>query len=92
MSEFIKIKLNVFVGRNLPTLREKKMLFAPESYGQRVPMEFRAIQIPGFMSESFNNNWENVDKLLLTSDEFGGQLGRNPLKIIYFKNMKYQKI
>ena len=69
-----------FVGRNLPALRQKKLLYAPESYGQRVSMELSAIVIPGSMTKSFTNNWNDVDKQLLNDDEFGGRLGKNPLK------------
>ena len=69
-----------FVGRNLPALRQKKLLYAPESYGQRVSMELSAIQIPGIMTKYFTADWNDVDKGLLDDDEFGGRLGKNPLK------------
>ena len=69
-----------FFGRNLPALRKKKMLYAPQSYGQRVSMELRSIQIPGSMTKYFTANWDDVDKRLLDDDEFGGRLGKNPLK------------
>ena len=69
-----------FVGRNLPALRQKKLLYAPESYGQRVSMELRAIVIPGRMTKYFTSDWKDVDKQLLDDDEFGGRLGKNPLK------------
>ena len=69
-----------FVGRNLPALRQKKLLYAPESYGQRVSMELRAIVIPGRMTKYFTSDWNDVDKQLLDDDEFGGRLGKNPLK------------
>ena len=69
-----------FIGRNLPALRKKKLLYAPQSYGQRVSMELRAIQIPGRMTKHFTSDWNDVDKQLLDDDEFGGRLGKNPLK------------
>lgn len=69
-----------FFGRNLPALRQKKLLYAPQSYGQRVSMELRAIQIPGRMTKYFTADWNDVDKQLLDDDEFGGRLGKNPLK------------
>ena len=69
-----------FVGRNLPALRQKKLLYAPESYGQRVSMELRSIQIPGRMTKYFTSDWNDVDKQMLDDDEFGGRLGKNPLK------------
>ena len=69
-----------FFGRNLPALRKKKMLYAPQSYGQRVSMELRAIQIPGGMTKDYSTDWNDVDKQLLHDDEFGGRLGKNPLK------------
>ncbi len=70
----------LFVGRNLPALRNKKLLYAPESYAQRVTMELRAIQVPGVMTKYFTDNWTDVDKTLLDDEEFGGRLGKNPLK------------
>lgn len=69
-----------FVGRDLPALRETKLLYAPLSYGQRVSMELSGIQIPGIMTKSFTSDWKDVDKRLLSDDEFGGRLGKNPLK------------
>jgi hypothetical protein len=69
-----------FIGRNLPALRQKKLLYAPESYGERVSMELSAIVIPGAMTKYFTNDWNDVDKRLLNDDEFGGRLGKNPLK------------
>ena len=70
----------MFIGRNLPALRKKKLLYAPESYGQRVSMELSAIVIPGRMTKYFTNDWNDVDKQLLDDDKFGGRLGKNPLK------------
>ena len=69
-----------FFGRNLPALRQKKLLYAPQSYGERVSMELRAIMIPGRMTKHFASNWDDVDKQLLDDDDFGGRLGKNPLK------------
>lgn len=69
-----------FFGRNLPALRQKKLLYAPQSYGERVSMELRAIMIPGRMTKNFASDWDDVDKQLLDDDDFGGRLGKNPLK------------
>ena len=69
-----------FFGRNLPALRQKKLLYAPQSYGERVSMELRAIMIPGRMTKHFSSDWDDVDKQLLDDDDFGGRLGKNPLK------------
>ena len=69
-----------FFGRNLPALRQKKLLYAPQSYGERVSMELRAIMIPGRMTKHFASDWDDVDKQLLDEDDFGGRLGKNPLK------------
>ena len=69
-----------FFGRNLPALRKKEMLYAPQSYGQHVSMELRAVMIPGRMTKNFTSTWDNVDKQLLDDGEFGVRLGKNPLK------------
>ena len=69
-----------YIGRNLPALRQKKLLYAPDAYGQRVSMELRAIVIPGRLNKTFTSDWNDVDKQLLNDDEFGGRLGKNPLK------------
>lgn len=69
-----------FIGRNLPALRDKKMLYAPASYGQQVSMELRAVQIPGRMTKLVSNSWEDVDKRLMEYEEFGLRIGKNPLK------------
>ena len=69
-----------FIGHDLPALREKKLLYAPESYGQHITMELNAIQIPGREAKYYTSNWDDVDKQLLEDKEFGGRLGNNPLK------------
>ena len=69
-----------FFGRNLPALRKKEMLYAPQSYGQHVSMELRAVMIPGRMTKNYTSTWDNVDKQLLDDGEFGVRLGKNPLK------------
>ena len=69
-----------YIGRNLPALRQKKLLYAPDAYGQRVSMELRAIVIPGRLNKTFTSDWKDVDKQLSDDDEFGGRLGKNPLK------------
>jgi hypothetical protein len=69
-----------FFGRNLPALRKKKLLYAPQSYGQRVSMELSSFQIPGRMTKYFTADWNDVDKQLLDDEDFGGRLGKNPLK------------
>ena len=69
-----------FIGRNLSALRQKKLLYAPDAYGQRVSMELSAIVIPGRMTQYFTSDWKDVEKLLLDDDDFGGRLGKNPLK------------
>ncbi len=69
-----------FIGHELPALREHKMLYAPQSYAQRVTMELRSIEIPGRLTQNFSNDWDNVDERLLDDEDFGGRLGKNPLK------------
>lgn len=73
-------QLYKFVGRELPALRDRKMLFAPQSYGQRVSMELRSIQIPGRFYKNYSSSWEDVDKYLIDDESFGKRLGHNPLK------------
>lgn len=70
----------LFVGRNLPALQKKKLLYAPEAYGQRVLMELSAVQIPGRLYKNYTSTWANVDNQLLDHDRFGVRLGKNPLK------------
>ena len=69
-----------FFGHNLPALRKKEMLYAPQAYGQHVSMELRAVMIPGRMTKNYTSTWDNVDKQLLDDGEFGVRLGKNPLK------------
>ena len=69
-----------FTGHELPALRKTSMLYAPQSYGQRVSMELRSVDIPGNIVRNFSTSWEDVDKRLLDDEDFGGRLGKNPLK------------
>lgn len=69
-----------FIGENLPALKKEKYVYNELSYGTKVGIELSEISIPGSYYKNFTTTWEDIDQMLLNDDDFGGRLGKNPLK------------
>lgn len=70
-----------FIGQHLPALKSDDYIWSKYDYCNKVFAELRGYEFPGAMYKYFTSNWEEIDKLLLKDEDFGGRLRRsNPLK------------
>ena len=74
-------KTMTFTRKNLPGLKNDNYVWCLEDYFSGIYFELNALNIPGYTYKSYTNTWEDIDKMLMADDEFGGQLKlRNPFK------------
>ncbi|MBQ0085547.1 MAG: DUF3857 domain-containing protein [Prevotella sp.] len=72
---------DVFVCKNLPSLKEDPYIWNLNDFRNGVSAELRSIMLPGSIKTNYSNTWEKVDEMLLKEDGFGGQLKNSiPLK------------
>ncbi len=72
---------DVFVCKNLPSLKEDPYIWNLNDYRNGVSAELRSLMMPGSTRTNYSNTWEKVDEMLLKEDGFGGQLKNSiPLK------------
>lgn len=70
----------IFIGRDLPALKDEDHVFGSQAYAHRVAFELRQFALPGQLIRNFTTSWEDVDKLLMEHDNFGKRLGGSALK------------
>jgi hypothetical protein len=72
---------DIFIGRNLPALKDDDFVWCAEDYGAKVTHELKGIYVPGAVYKDYTSKWEDIDKLLLEDEEFGGRIKKSsPLK------------
>lgn len=72
---------DVFIGRNLPALKDDDYVWCAEDYGAQITHELKGIYVPGAVYKDYTSKWEDIDKMLLGDDEFGGRIKKSsPLK------------
>lgn len=69
-----------FIGENFPALKKERFVYNELSYGTKIGIELSEISIPGSYYKNYTTTWEDIDKMLLNDDDFGGRIGKNPLK------------
>ena len=79
--EMINTETNIFIGRNLPALKDDDYIWCAEDYGCKVTHELQSICIPGVVYKDYSVKWETIDETLFADDEFGGRIKKSsPLK------------
>ena len=80
-TETVSTNIYTFIGRNLPALKDDEYIWCADDFGDKVTHELQGIYIPGAVHKSYTSAWEDIDKILLEDDEFGGRIKRSsPLK------------
>lgn len=75
------INEDVFTGRNLPALKDDDYVWCAEDYGTKITHELKGIYVPGEVYKDYTTKWEDIDKILLEDEEFGGRIKKSsPLK------------
>lgn len=70
----------VFETKELPALKDEKYVWCTNDFKTKVEFELRGITIPGSVYKSFTNTWENVDKQMIESSQFGKQFNHKLFK------------
>lgn len=75
-------KRYIYSGENLPAMKEEPYVWSTKDYINRVSFELRDFRFKYGTVKQFSNSWTQIDKTLLDSKYFGGNLKRTGL----FKN------
>lgn len=76
----LKTTKYIFVGRNLPSLKDDNSVWCINDYRGKVTCEFLRTQDP-LPFKSYTSTWEDISNLLMDDSDFGGRLSNNsPLK------------
>ena len=75
--EIVNTEEHIFIGRNLPAMKDDDYVWRAEDYGCKVTHELQGIYIPGAVHKSYTSRWEDIDEILLNDNEFGGRIKRN---------------
>ena len=70
-----------FIGTELPAVKDDDFVWYAKDYCSRIVAELRRIEIPGQLYHNYTADWTDIDKTLITDNEFGGRLHKsNPYK------------
>ena len=79
--EHVNTEEHIFIGRNLPALKDDDYVWRAEDYGNKVTHELQGIYIPGYVHKNYSSTWKDIDERLEKDDEFGGRIKKSsPLK------------
>lgn len=71
----------IFIGNKLPAIKADKYVWCADNYCTQVNFELLRLEFPGMLHKNFTQSWENIDKMLLDDEDFGGRLrGGNPFE------------
>lgn len=77
----LTVNEDIFTGRNLPALKDDDYVWCAEDYGTKITHELKGIYVPGAVYKDYTAKWEDIDKMLLEDEEFGGRIKKSsPLK------------
>ena len=77
----LNVNEDIFIGRNLPALKDDDYVWCANDFGVKITHELRGIYVPGAVYKDYASSWEDIDKMLLADEEFGGRIKRSsPLK------------
>ena len=80
-SEVIITNDQTYIGRELPALKDDDYVWHANDYGSKVTHEIQGIYIPGVLPRNYTSKWEDIDKILFLSDDFGRRIrNSSPLK------------
>lgn len=65
-----------FVMKDAPAFSRESFITTPSDYLSKISFELSSVRIPGEIVQTYSHKWEDVDKTLLMSSGFGGQLKR----------------
>lgn len=69
----------VFEGKNIPSIKKESYMWTVNDYISRVSFELKSIQMPYSTVKNYSTTWTNIDKELVDSRLFGGNLKKADL-------------
>ncbi len=63
-----------FVGQDIPAMKDDSYVWNKNDYTVRVLFDLKSVEVPGQIYKNFTVTWQDIDKLLTESEEFGRQL------------------
>lgn len=63
--------INKFFGQNLPRVPEDDWVYCEEDFVTKVVHDLNWVEFPGTSRKSYTANWEKVDSVLMSNDDFG---------------------
>lgn len=80
-SSSITTNKDIFIARNLPALKGDDYVWHVDDYGCKVTHELKGIYVPGEVHKDYTSSWEDIEKILLDDEDFGGRIKKSsPLK------------
>lgn len=87
----------IYTMENIPAFVAEEYMTAPKNFMSTLTFELASYSIPFGPSKNFTTTWTDVDKILMSSDDFGRELKRKNLfkeiipTLIADKNNDYDK-
>ncbi len=75
-------KRNRWVTENMPALQAEPYTSNINNYMVQVDFELSAVHLPNSIVQNYTNTWEEINKTLLESSAFGGQLKGSKSKFL----------
>ncbi len=70
-----------FKANQLQALHADSYLWCPDDYRTQISFELQSMDFPGVLYRNFAQSWEQIDKILIEDEDFGGMLKmRNPYR------------
>ena len=80
-TEQLTTEERLFIGRELPALKDDDFVWHAEDYGNKVTAELSGVYIPGAVHKNYTTTWEDIDSQLMGDDDFGRRVKKSsPLK------------
>ncbi|MDR1503634.1 MAG: DUF3857 domain-containing protein, partial [Prevotella sp.] len=68
-----------FVGTDVPAIKNESYLWTINDYISKVSFELQSIQMPYSTVKNYSSSWSNIDKEIMESSMFGGNLKKADL-------------
>lgn len=68
----LNAELEEYWAENLPKMAKEDYIHNINDYKSRIIYDLQMLSFPGQRTQTYNNSWTNVDKMLLEDDQFGG--------------------
>lgn len=72
-------KKYIYTAENLVAMKEEPFIWSTEDYINRIDFELRSFQFKYSLAKQFSTTWNDVDKMLFSSNYFGGNLKKTGL-------------